>query len=212
MNSAQVKKEYNYLKSMSNLNSRKMKISKINSMNHNKILVVTAAVTMILASCGEQKNKQDAEISTQQEIEQSKNKTADIADASFSDRMTGKVFHNYQQIRMALVNSDDDAVQTAAGNLAESFSEEREDMKTIAMAMAEATDIEKQRELFSDFTEKVEPMLKESISEGTIYKQFCPMAFEGKGGYWISNVDEIRNPYYGEKMLKCGKVTETITK
>ncbi|WP_245224777.1 DUF3347 domain-containing protein [Pseudozobellia sp. WGM2] len=189
-----------------------MKISKINTMNRNKILAATAAVTMTLASCGEQKTKQDAEISTQQEIEQPKNQTADIADASFSDGMTGKVFQNYQQIRMALVDSDADGVQTTAGNLAESFSEEREDIKKIAIAMAEATDIEKQRELFSDITEKVEPMFKESISEGTIYKQFCPMAFDGKGGYWISNVDEIRNPYYGEKMLKCGKVTEAITK
>jgi len=85
-------------------------------------------------------------------------------------------------------------------------------MKLTALAMAEANDLEKQRELFSDFTEKVEPMFKEFISEGSIYKQFCPMAFEGKGGYWISNVDEIRNPYYGEKMLKCGKVVATIEK
>ncbi|NHF61500.1 DUF3347 domain-containing protein [Flavobacteriaceae bacterium TP-CH-4] len=176
------------------------------------MLVVTAAVIMTLSSCGENKNKQDAKIGTQQEIEQAKNQMADIADASFSDEMTGKVFHNYQQVRTALVNSDSEEVRTAAGNLAESFSEEREDMKATAMAMAEATDIEKQRELFSGFTEKVEPMLKESISEGTIYKQFCPMAFDGKGGYWISNVDEIRNPYYGEKMLKCGKVVATIEK
>ncbi|MRI00243.1 DUF3347 domain-containing protein [Kriegella sp. EG-1] len=197
---------------MSNLNSIKMKISKINAMNQKKILAATVAVTLTLASCGERKNKQDAELSSQQEIEQSKNQTSDIADASFSDEMTGKVFLNYQQIRMALVNSDDDGVQIAAGNLAESFSEEREDMKTIALAMAEATDIEKQRKLFSDLTGKVEPMFKETISEGAIYKQFCPMAFEGEGGYWISNVDEIRNPYYGEKMLKCGKVVATIEK
>ena len=189
-----------------------MKISKINVINQKKILAATVAVTLTLASCGEQKNKQDAEISTQQGIEESKNQTADIADASFSDGMTGKVFLNYQQIRMALVNSDDDGVQIAAGRLAGSFSEEREDMKTIALAMAEATDIEKQRKLFSDLTRKVEPMFKETISEGSIYKQFCPMAFEGKGGYWISNVDEIRNPYYGEKMLKCGKVVATIEK
>jgi len=181
-------------------------------MKQNKFLVLTAAATIAFVSCGEKKNKEDAEISTQQEIEKIKKQTADIADASFSDGMTGKVFHNYQQVRMALVNSDDYGVQTAASNLAESFAEEREDMKTIAMAMSEATDIEKQRELFSDFTDKVEPMFKKSISEGTIYKQFCPMAFNGKGGCWISNVDKIRNPYYGEKMLKCGKVTETITK
>ncbi|WP_236262860.1 DUF3347 domain-containing protein [Aggregatimonas sangjinii] len=187
-----------------------MKISKTNMMNRNKILVVSAAVTMTFVSCGEQKNKKDAEISTPQAVEQSKIETADIADASFSDEMTGKVFRKYQQLRVALVNSDADEVQTVAGNLAESFSQEREDMKTMALAMAEAADIEKQRELFSEFTEKVEPILKESISEGTIYKQFCPMAFDGKGGYWISDVDEIRNPYYGDKMLKCGKVVEEI--
>ncbi len=126
--------------------------------------------------------------------------------------MTGKVFQNYQQIRMALVNSNAEEVNLAAGNLAESFTGEREEMKSMAIAMADAKDIEKQRELFSQFTEKVEPLFKESISEGAIYKQFCPMAFDGKGGYWISDVEEIRNPYYGEKMLKCGKVTETIKK
>lgn len=151
-------------------------------------------------------------MSTTDEIEAKKENTPEIADASFSDVMTGEVFQNYQQIRMALVNSNAEEVNLAAGNLAESFTGEREEMKSMAMAMADAKDIEKQRELFSQFTEKVEPLFKESISEGAIYKQFCPMAFEGKGGYWISNVEEIRNPYYGEKMLKCGKVTETIKK
>lgn len=181
-------------------------------MKQNKFLMLTAAATIAFVSCGENKNKQDAEISTQQEIEKIKKQMADIADASFSDGMTGKVFHNYQQIRMALVNSDTEEVNEAAGNLAESFSEEREEMKLMAMAMEETDEIEKQRELFSQLTEKIEPLFKASISEGAIYKQFCPMAFNGKGGYWISNVDKIRNPYYGEKMLKCGKVTETITK
>jgi uncharacterized protein (DUF305 family) len=180
------------------------------NMKRNATLTIATITLITLASCGETKNKQDAKTNTPKEIETKKENTAEIADASFSDGMTGKVFHNYQQIRMALVNSDAGEVQTAAGNLAESFSEEREEMKSMAMAMAEADDIEKQREFFSQFTEKVEPMFKESISEGAIYKQFCPMAFDGKGGYWISNVDEIRNPYYGEKMLKCGKVVEKI--
>ncbi len=140
------------------------------------------------------------------------NTEAEIADTSFSDGMTGKVFQNYQQVRIALVNSDAEEVNMAAGNLAENLTGQREEMKSMALAMADTKDIEKQRELFSQFTEKVEPLFKESISEGAIYKQFCPMAFEGKGGYWISNAEEIRNPYYGEKMLKCGKVTETIKK
>ncbi len=164
---------------------------KINTMKQNKYLAVAVAVTMTLASCGERKNKQEAEVSAQQEIEQVKKQTVDIADASFSDGMMGKVFQNYQQVRMALVNSDADGVQTAAGNLAESFSEERDNMKLTALAMAEANELEKQRELFSKFTKKVEPMFEQSLAEGTIYKQFCPMVFEGKGGYWISNVEEI---------------------
>jgi len=171
-------------------------------MKRNVTLTITTIITIFLASCGDTNKKQETKMNTE----------AEIADTSFSDGMTGKVFQNYQQVRIALVNSDAEEVNMAAGNLAESFAGEREEMKSMALAMADTKDIEKQRELFSQFTEKVEPLLKESISEGAIYKQFCPMAFEGKGGYWISNVEEIRNPYYGEKMLKCGKVTETIKK
>ncbi|MGB5227031.1 MAG: DUF3347 domain-containing protein [Eudoraea sp.] len=173
-------------------------------------LTITTIIVIFLASCGDANKKQGTKMNTPAEIEAKKESSPKIADASFSDGMTGKVFQNYQQIRMALVNSDAEEVNLVAGNLAESFNGEKEEMKSMAMAMADAKDIEKQRELFSQFTGKVEPLFKESISEGAIYKQFCPMAFDGKGGYWISDVEEIRNPYYGEKMLKCGKVTETI--
>ncbi|RLD26023.1 MAG: hypothetical protein DRI70_06225 [Bacteroidetes bacterium] len=126
--------------------------------------------------------------------------------------MTCKIFHNYQQIRSALTNLDASAVVTAAVNLVESLSEGSPEMKSMALAMANTDDIEKQRGRFSQFTQKVEPLFKESITGGAIYKQFCPMAFNNMGGYWLSDVSEIKNPYYGEKMLKCGKVTETIEK
>ena len=176
------------------------------------VTLTILTIIMFLASCGDATKKQDNKMSKPEEIEAKKENTPETASAAFTDGMTGKVFQNYQQIRIALVNSNPDEVNIAAGNLAESFAGEREEMKSMAIAMANTKDIEKQRELFSQFTEKVEPLFKESISEGAIYKQFCPMAFEGKGGYWISNSEEIRNPYYGEKMLKCGKVTETIKK
>jgi Cu(I)/Ag(I) efflux system membrane fusion protein len=38
------------------------------------------------------------------------------------------------------------------------------------------------------------------------------MANEGKGGYWLSSQEEIMNPYYGDDMLHCGEVKETIAK
>jgi len=37
---------------------------------------------------------------------------------------------------------------------------------------------------------------------------FCPMAFDKKGAYWLTSTKEIRNPYLGSEMLKCGKIKE----
>ncbi|WP_297705014.1 DUF3347 domain-containing protein [uncultured Eudoraea sp.] len=175
-------------------------------------LTITTIIVIFLASCGDANKKQGTKMNAPAEIEAKKESSPEIADASFSDEVSGKVFYDYQQIRIALVNSDAEEVNLAAGNLAESFTGESDEIKSMAIAMLDTKDIEKQRTLFSELTEKVEPLFKETISEGAIYKQFCPMAFDGKGGYWISDVEEIRNPYYGEKMLKCGKVTETIKK
>ncbi|MBD3391520.1 MAG: DUF3347 domain-containing protein, partial [Chitinivibrionales bacterium] len=43
------------------------------------------------------------------------------------------------------------------------------------------------------------------------YLAFCPMAFGNKGAYWLQTGKEIRNPYFGAKMLKCGEIRETYT-
>lgn len=39
-----------------------------------------------------------------------------------------------------------------------------------------------------------------------LYLGFCPMAFNNKGAFWIQDSKEIKNPYYGAKMLTCGEV------
>jgi hypothetical protein len=36
------------------------------------------------------------------------------------------------------------------------------------------------------------------------------MAADGKGASWLSDKREVRNPYYGDKMLTCGSVKESI--
>jgi len=43
-------------------------------------------------------------------------------------------------------------------------------------------------------------------SDQPVYLEFCPMAFDNKGAFWISTDKEIRNPYFGDKMLTCGEV------
>lgn len=84
------------------------------------------------------------------------------------------------------------------------------EIATAARQIATTNDVNVQRDAFSDLTAAMEPVLDEALTSGEVYKQFCPMAFEGKGGYWLSNSKEIRNPYYGDKMLKCGRVEATL--
>ena len=45
----------------------------------------------------------------------------------------------------------------------------------------------------------------------TVYYQFCPMAFNEKGAFWLSTTKEISNPYFGDQMLTCGEIKETLS-
>jgi Cu(I)/Ag(I) efflux system membrane fusion protein len=44
----------------------------------------------------------------------------------------------------------------------------------------------------------------------TVYHQYCPMAFDDKGAYWLSSQSAIRNPYFGKEMLTCGNTKDTL--
>ncbi|GLU43691.1 efflux RND transporter periplasmic adaptor subunit [Allomuricauda sp. NBRC 101325] len=46
--------------------------------------------------------------------------------------------------------------------------------------------------------------------DAKLYVQHCPMANNDKGANWLSLEEEIRNPYYGDAMLTCGSVVQTI--
>ncbi|MDF1754508.1 MAG: efflux RND transporter periplasmic adaptor subunit [Verrucomicrobiales bacterium] len=43
-----------------------------------------------------------------------------------------------------------------------------------------------------------------------VNEAFCPMAFNDEGASWLVGDDEINNPYFGAKMLKCGEIKETL--
>tara|TARA_R110001583_G_scaffold9203_4_gene43623 strand:- start:1581 stop:2300 length:720 start_codon:yes stop_codon:yes gene_type:complete len=72
--------------------------------------------------------------------------------------------------------------------------------------------IEEKRSYFGHISEVVYCTVKSFYLKDKmeLYAAFCPMAFDGNGAYWISEDKEIRNPYYGDKMLKCGKVEEVL--
>jgi hypothetical protein len=80
----------------------------------------------------------------------------------------------------------------------------------IAGMLAEK-DLEKKRESFEMISSAFYDLIRAVRPGGvTAYYQYCPMAFNDKGAYWLSNADSIRNPYFGKKMLTCGEVKETL--
>ena len=74
-------------------------------------------------------------------------------------------------------------------------------------------DVEAQRRQFDFFSQALIKAVKVfGITENTLYVDHCPMANENKGANWLSKEEKIFNPYFGEKMLTCGSIQETITK
>ncbi len=73
------------------------------------------------------------------------------------------------------------------------------------------SDVEAQRLAFADLTDGVYKTIKMfNITGLNVYYQFCPMAADGEGAYWLSLESEIKNPYYGDAMLSCGETKETL--
>jgi hypothetical protein len=73
--------------------------------------------------------------------------------------------------------------------------------------ISETTVIDHQREHFASLSKNMYALLAGlNMNSTTVYQQYCPM----KKAYWLSETEDIRNPYYGDDMLECGKVTATL--
>lgn len=167
-----------------------------------------------MVSCKQTNDEEkDASAPMQNEMHEEKVQDEDMEEskAEFSNEITAKAYQDYLDIKDAMVTSDPEAAKKAAADLKETYAQnDSNNIVNLAGHIATTDGIDRQRELFSELTAAMEPVLKESIASGEIYKQFCPMAFEGKGDYWYSSTKEIRNPYFGDKMLNCGRLEETI--
>ena len=74
------------------------------------------------------------------------------------------------------------------------------------------TDLGELRALFSALTGGYLAVLRRfgPPPGGPLYRIHCPMAFENRGTDWLQSDEEVRNPYYGAAMLRCGEVVEVI--
>ncbi|HET8837784.1 MAG TPA: efflux RND transporter periplasmic adaptor subunit [Flavobacteriaceae bacterium] len=78
-------------------------------------------------------------------------------------------------------------------------------------AIAENDDIENQRSHFVILNQNMVPLVVNiEAADQQLYIQNCPMANNNNGAFWISTEKEIRNPYYGDAMLTCGSVIDSL--
>ena len=113
-----------------------------------------------------------------------------------------------QAFKAALVNVD---AASLTGEKAAAWKENLAGFQSALDEMAASDDVEQQRAAFLKLSNAVIGSAKDfGPLNATVYVQHCPMAFNNAGGDWLSNSDEILNPYFGDAMLHCGSVTETI--
>lgn len=76
--------------------------------------------------------------------------------------------------------------------------------------ITETDNIEEARESFRHLSDELIKAVQQFGIEGVIYHQYCPMAFDDEGANWLSNEEQIQNPYLPETMLMCGEVIERL--
>ena len=119
----------------------------------------------------------------------------------------------YMELKDAFVESDSNKASTIATKLIDEVRKGKTDLhKRIeldAKMISESSEIEVQRVHFKHLSELMLKISKD-VEEIHVFHQFCPMALKNTGASWLSYSSEIRNPYYGNMMLKCGVVKEEI--
>ncbi|MCB0465726.1 MAG: DUF3347 domain-containing protein [Aequorivita sp.] len=174
-------------------------------------LIFYACIAFSISSCKDTSKQTEPEVVT---VNNAEPKTYEIAqtEAEFNDPKVQAIFEQYVQVETALVNTDASKTAVESAKLETLLKEMNADeaTQTAVSAMATSEDVKVQRQNFETLSLGVESILKGALKSGTLYKQYCPMAFNNKGAYWISTSKDILNPYFGDKMLKCGRVDSEV--
>ncbi len=120
---------------------------------------------------------------------------------------------SYFAIQKALASDDLDSAQAKALSLADEVAKSEcaldgsdccAEVGGSSDAIAQAADIAAARAAFQSLSNALIAQLDSHGSKTVAYKMYCPMAFNNKGGAWLQDSKDLRNPYYGAMMLTCG--------
>jgi hypothetical protein len=153
-----------------------------------------------------------------------------MAQQTITDTMAAQgmaqLYQNYFKLKDAFVKSNQKSIMNYSGSLYRTIKsidmntlehsvhivwmKKMKDLEQDASAIANEKNIEKQRSYLNRLSNNVYELMKAGKPNAAVYFDHCPMANGGKGANWLSQEKEIKNPYYGDAMLSCGKTLETI--
>jgi membrane fusion protein, copper/silver efflux system len=141
--------------------------------------------------------------------------------ADFQKQMNA-VYQASLELNKAFVADDAAAVKEKAGTMIHRVSEVdmsllkgeahmawMKNMKAISDGLDKITvtsELDAQRKAYASVSENLYHAVKSFGVGETVYYQYCPM----EKSSWLSDSEEVNNPYFGSKMLKCGSTKETI--
>jgi Cu(I)/Ag(I) efflux system membrane fusion protein len=137
------------------------------------------------------------------------------------------VFDDYIHLKDALVKDASNNVVAESKRLLENLSKidmtlltdkeaykhwlslEKE-IKIATTLISNTVKIKEQRNHFKQLSSQLTNAIEVFGITEKVYHQFCPMADNNKGAYWLSKEENVINPYFGDAMLTCGEVKQVI--
>ena len=173
------------------------------------ITILSITGTLLSVACTETRKKAANNI-LKEEISKTEMESTD-----FSESELLLLIEGYLAIKNALVETNAKAASFAAENLRYELKESKNTVLAKFLKelhqIEEVEEVENQRTVFENLSKHIYLLIKtKQLNNMELYYQYCPMAFDDKGAYWISEEEAVFNPYFGDKMLRCGKVVETL--
>ncbi len=131
----------------------------------------------------------------------------EISETESSISNLEQLLSKYLELKNTLVNDDFNQAQDSFKSFFAILKKQNLNLK-IQQDFRNIEALRNEFQLISEIMIKIVKKAK-NLPE-TIYIQNCPMADHNSGADWLSNSDEIRNPYFGSTMLKCGSVIDSI--
>ncbi|MGE5520175.1 MAG: DUF3347 domain-containing protein [Candidatus Dadabacteria bacterium] len=173
------------------------------------------ALILLLAACNSYPvaNEND-EVNDTSSVKQQWNKYTIANKLTIKDGQLNAIYDHYSKLTKALVAADihlakieSNAIEAGSQGLPGASA-----LANFAARITSASTIAQQRSAYSKLSSQLIILLKKSaVSKGSLYVDFCPMAFNDEGAYWVSEAKEINNPYLGTDMLTCGEIKETLS-